>query len=89
MNTPKPKNPSAFPASNDEDKMYNYCERGMTLRDYFAGQFIAGYCGTIIEGQPVGDQDPADEAARIAYRVADSLLAFRQNGQGDSSAVAD
>ena len=29
---------AAFPGENDESKMYNWVNRGMTLRDYFAAK---------------------------------------------------
>lgn len=55
----------AFPVTD-------YCDEkpsGMTLRDYFAGQALAGLLHT-----PPFD---AETNARIAYQVADAMLAER------------
>ena len=64
-----PENPQAFPITG-----YG---RGMTLRDYFAGQIAAGmaaYSGTV--GAPFG---PDDIASR-SYQIADAMLAERAKG---------
>lgn len=46
--------------------------RGMTLRDYFAGQALAGALGeTTCDVSPI-------ELAKIAYREADAMLAARE-----------
>jgi len=48
-------------------------ESGMTLRDYFAGQALAGFIaastGRDVHGQP---------AARMCYQMADAMLAARE-----------
>lgn len=46
---------------------------GMSLRDYFAGQYIAGAFG----GEP-GSHLRAERAAVDAYEVADAMLAARK-----------
>jgi len=46
---------------------------GMSLRDYFAGQALAGYLAKWETG--------ADGAAVAAYRVADAMIAFREQGK--------
>ena len=46
--------------------------RGMTLRDYFAGQALAGALA-----DPTCDVSPI-ELAKIAYREADAMLAARE-----------
>ena len=64
----KAKNPRAFPLvvpSVDDSAEY-----GMSLRDYFAGQVIAGTCAT---DQPL----EVDCCAAFAYEVADAMLAVR------------
>jgi pyridoxal/pyridoxine/pyridoxamine kinase len=49
---------------------------GMTLRDYFAGQAIAGLL----------DRNNAEKAAEVAYHVADAMIAEREKaGQPESS----
>jgi hypothetical protein len=46
---------------------------GMTLRDYFAGQWLAG--------DSVGDWSDwnKSDAAKIAYEIADAMLAARES----------
>ncbi|KQI67018.1 hypothetical protein AN189_17485 [Loktanella sp. 3ANDIMAR09] len=46
--------------------------KGMTLRDWFAGQYIAGRFG----GEP-GIHLRPENAARDAYELADAMLAAR------------
>lgn len=48
---------------------------GMSLRDYFAGQAIAGLARS---GAP--DRLNVNEIAEAAYRIADALLARRGKG---------
>ena len=58
-------NPMAFPRPQ-------YGEPGMTLRDYFAGQAIAGFTAKFGNaGEPL-------DFATDAYRFADALLAARK-----------
>lgn len=42
---------------------------GMSLRDWFAGQALAGYCAV----EAAWDQSP-EEVARCSYRIADAML---------------
>lgn len=58
---------AAFPLESDYGS-----QRGMTLRDYFAGQVI-----TQLESFSSSD------AAEVAYRVADAMIAEREKGAGD------
>lgn len=46
---------------------------GMTLRDYFAAKVMGGMC--TITGTDFGG---VNEAARIAYKIADAMLAARE-----------
>ena len=48
---------------------------GMTLRDYFAAQ-------TITQLEEFAAYSP-EEAAALAYRVADAMIAERKKGAGD------
>ena len=48
---------------------------GMTLRDWFAGQALAGRMATGVEDY----LDPRDTASRC-YRLADAMLAAREGG---------
>lgn len=58
------KNPQAFPRYNN-DQWFD----GMTLRDYFAGQWIANEYASYTE---------AKDIARRAYEVADAMLKQRE-----------
>ena len=76
-----PENPPAFPPNagwRDDDAA---C-RGMTLRDWFAGQALSGFLGTeaCIEGTNYlrrAGENPEQCVAETAYRIADALLAAR------------
>jgi hypothetical protein len=69
-------NPDAFPSAS---------YRGMSLRDYFAGQALAGGLGGIhISPRAACMDDATDEAesaARWAYMVADAMLNHREATQ--------
>ncbi len=55
---------------------------GMSLRDYFAGQALTGFlamCSAAGETQP-GPED----AAEHCYRIADAMLAQRNEGRSQS-----
>ena len=45
---------------------------GMTLRDYFAGQALAGPCA---------DGGRIDSVVKFCYEVADMMIAARKEGQ--------
>jgi hypothetical protein len=49
----------------------------MSLRDYFAGQALAGICG---DGIP-GDHHRPDKTARDAYALADAMLQAREEAK--------
>lgn len=72
-------NPSAFPAVCLNDPCHPESRLGMTLRDYFAGQALAGY---ISKGPPLSMvSEPSTyhrAASRSAYAVADAMLSARQ-----------
>lgn len=54
-------------------------QRGMSLRDYFAGQALAGMLaanGVMEEATKVGDQ-PQIGLAVVAYNIADAMIAER------------
>jgi hypothetical protein len=52
----------------------HYSNPGMTLRDWFAGQALAGNLASV---PPDADPD-AEAMARFSYRVADAMLAARE-----------
>jgi hypothetical protein len=65
----------AFPIPvHTEDGHYLYTEDGMTLRDYFAGQALAG-----ILSNNSAYSDP-ETHARLAYSHADAMLKARGGG---------
>lgn len=60
----------AFPSENVADKQYNYINKGMDLRDYFASKALS----------IVGSQYPSASfigMAEIAYEIADAMMAER------------
>lgn len=81
-----PENPPAFPAPPNPNYTddANLGQRGMTLRDWFAGQFAAAMVGdphstAVVSG--MADKEnarPTDAMAGIAYDLADSLLRERE-----------
>ena len=88
----KPNGGPAFPSKivTPSDCPCGACEPtvtdgpGMSLRDYFAGQALAGLLGRSTmdvphceDCRPVGD-DPGEHYADIAYRYADAMLAQRE-----------
>ena len=68
----------AFPVSGHcVDASGAYCgevvnSKGLSLRDWFAGQALAGICSQ----SPLPDTET--EAAKIAYLAADAMLAARK-----------
>jgi len=58
---------SAFPCTDTN----GFIETGMTLRDWFAGQALAGIC--------VGVDDPNEPwIAQKAYQIADAMMEARK-----------
>ena len=68
----------AFPYTeyNQDGSLYN-TERGMTLRDWFAGQALNGWLSTFGEDDiPTGTK----ALAIFAYEIADAMLEEREKG---------
>lgn len=59
----------AYPFQSSE---YEALQRGMTLRDWFAGHAIRARWGDVTAMT-------AEEAASTAYQLADAMLAEREN----------
>jgi hypothetical protein len=53
-------------------------ETGMSLRDYFAAKAMPDLM------RDVGDRSPFCEVAKMAYEMADAMLAARSNSTGGS-----
>lgn len=60
----------AFPRPVTE---WNAGQPGMTLRDWFAGQALAG----IMAGWPANERISEARAAEISYHAADAMIAER------------
>lgn len=74
--TTKLDNPNAFPSRRDVPNGLGTLRNdvpGMTLRDWFAGQVISD----------VFEMHHRNEAARMAYELADAMLAARSKGRAD------
>lgn len=66
---------SAFPVQEDDRLVGDY---GMTLRDYFAGQALAGIlAGGFADTIPHDDIGGGSDAAFFAYTYADAMLKER------------
>jgi hypothetical protein len=67
---PRPK----FWPTDGEPDLEGHPQGGMSLRDYFAGQALAGNCGYSTSGESVNSRTLAVEA----YTIADLMLAERK-----------
>jgi hypothetical protein len=77
--TEKPENPPAFPSTETFLDGTHYTNHpGMTLRDYFAGQALAGICADYGWGDAFGPES-APLTAITVYRLADAMLARREH----------
>ncbi|MDH0869715.1 hypothetical protein [Agrobacterium pusense] len=79
---------SAFPVP-EENRLSDgtYCNEGMSLRDYFAGQALAGiYASRDLQHAILHDQGKAGSGefdtcmAKQAYSQADAMIAARKAG---------
>lgn len=75
----KPENPPAFP--NDPRTQLGDAYQGMTLRDYFAGQALAGLMSAQDSAGTWTGAGAEENAAVNAYAAADAMLAHRNQEQ--------
>lgn len=82
-----PAYPVAWQETNEYGVTFTYRETGMSLRDYFAGQALAGFLSN--PGGPFQANDrngwnivncTLDDVARCAYEASDAMLSARQMG---------
>lgn len=67
----------AFPSEGEGHGNPHYHSPGMSLRDWFAGQALAGHLASLAPGSWGNDKALALDAAAGAYLVADAMLAQR------------
>lgn len=79
MNEPINDGGYAFPNHhNPNDRSLNELRGGMSLRDYFAGQTLAGVLANPKTGCVDGDLAEFDAALSLrSYQIADAMLAER------------
>lgn len=75
-----PENPPAFPQQCADALDVGMVHEGMTLRDWFAGQALAGYIAHL-GGQGIHVGSYTDECATEAFMLADAMLAARSKGE--------
>lgn len=68
------KNQSAFPVLERGGNGLDCTDPGMELRDWFAGQALAGL---LAQSGGTAMQSPAADGAAYAYKMADAMLAVR------------
>ncbi len=69
----EPKNPRAFPLPDNK-----FLQSGMTLRDYFAGQTLAGLMSELGKMPPSEMFDAMNSLAKWSYVAADAMLKERE-----------
>lgn len=73
----EPKNPHAFPQSASVVGPAG----GMTLRDWFAGQALAGLLASPMDGPAGTLEQHGEHFARASFVYADAMLAARTAGE--------
>jgi hypothetical protein len=64
----------AFPLHEDLMHAENMDQRGMTLRDYFAGEAVSSIMTAFINNP---EKDALEQGAELAYMLADAMLKAR------------
>ena len=83
---------AAFPGENDSDN-YNWVNRGMTLRDWFAGHAMNAMMNAMlrvrddVDGHPMSNNGSvwispgrAEWVAKISYQQADAMIKAGKQG---------
>lgn len=69
----------AFPTTHPAtDRLVAYTDYGMSLRDYFAGQALAGWLATYGEHAHPAASEHTDIVAGWSYVMADAMLKARE-----------
>ena len=75
----KPENPPAFPESYvGNDIPHEGIGGGMTLRDYFAGQYLQTFVDATPEYEFEDGETAANNIAKTCYFMADEMLKQRE-----------
>ena len=67
---------AAFPSEGEGHGNPKYHSPGMSLRDFFAGQALAGMCASETDGVSYSSGNVASRA----YKIADAMLKERESG---------
>ena len=72
---------TAFPVP-EENRLSDgtYCNEGMSLRDWFAGQALAGITASLCSDVSYGGRVWFSQTAQDAYKLADAMIAARKAG---------
>ena len=76
--TDAPDNPAAFPRTGEGLGNPMYDAPGMTLRDWFAGQALAGFSAAVGRAYGRVGETAAQADARGSYERADAMIAARK-----------
>lgn len=72
-----PAYPTHVQTTSVDGQEFSYTMQGMTLRDWFAGQALAGFIATFAHPQAINPPEP-ENAAGWAYQYADAMIAARE-----------
>lgn len=67
---------SAYPVLTPDMNLGDTAGPGMTLRDYFAGQALAGMCAS-----KIAERNKSPKMATMSYMLADAMIKEREEPQ--------